>query len=39
MTNGNIDAEWDTYLSELDNMGLQRWLEIKQAAYDRYMAE
>ena len=39
MMNGNIDAEWETYLSELENMGLSRWLEIKQTAYDRYMAE
>lgn len=39
MRNGNIDSEWDTYLSELENMGLSRWLEIKQAAYGRYMGD
>jgi putative aldouronate transport system substrate-binding protein len=36
--NGKIDAEWDAYLAELERVGQARWLEIKQAAYDRYMA-
>ena len=38
MRNGNIDAEWDNYIKELNSMGLDRWLEIKQEAYDRFMA-
>lgn len=33
--NGKIDAEWDSYLKELDRLGLQEWLEIKQSGYDR----
>jgi putative aldouronate transport system substrate-binding protein len=36
--NGNIDAEWDAYIAELDRVGQQEWLQIKQTAYDRYMA-
>ena len=31
----NSDAVWNAYLRELDNMGLQRWLSLVQAAYDR----
>ncbi|MFC4098979.1 ABC transporter substrate-binding protein [Paenibacillus xanthanilyticus] len=33
--NGKIDEEWDDYLKELDRLGLPKWLEIKQAGYDR----
>lgn len=33
--NGKIDQEWDDYLKELDRLGLQEWLSIKQAGYDR----
>ncbi len=36
--NGNVDAEWDAYLEEIKGVGLPQWLEINQAAYDRYMA-
>jgi putative aldouronate transport system substrate-binding protein len=35
ITNGKIDKEWEAYLKELDRLGLQEWLEIKQAGYDR----
>ncbi|WP_010677743.1 ABC transporter substrate-binding protein [Bacillus timonensis] len=35
MTNGNIDAEWDEYLAELERLGLSTWLQIKQDGYDR----
>lgn len=31
----DIDADWDTYLNELDKIGLSRLLELEQAAYDR----
>jgi putative aldouronate transport system substrate-binding protein len=31
----DIDAGWDEYLNELDNYNLARFLELKQAAYDR----
>lgn len=33
--NGKIDAEWNDYLKELDRLGLQEWMKIKQAGYDR----
>jgi putative aldouronate transport system substrate-binding protein len=35
---GGVDQEWDAYLAEIDNVGLSKWLEIKQAAYDRFEA-
>lgn len=35
----DIDANWDEYLAKLDEMGLERLLEIEQAAYDRYLAK
>jgi putative aldouronate transport system substrate-binding protein len=33
--NGKVEKEWDSYLKELDRLGLQDWLEIKQSGYDR----
>jgi len=33
--NGKVEKEWDGYLKELDRLGLQEWLKIKQAGYDR----
>ncbi|MGG4035939.1 ABC transporter substrate-binding protein [Paenibacillus cisolokensis] len=35
--NGKVDEQWDEYLKELDRLGLQEWLEIKQSGYDRAM--
>jgi putative aldouronate transport system substrate-binding protein len=35
MATGKVEAEWDEYLKELDRLGLQEWLEIKQTGYDR----
>lgn len=32
-------SDWDNYLEELDNMGLQQMIEKAQAAYDRTSAE
>lgn len=32
---GNVDAEWDAYLKELNRLGLEDWLKIKQDGYDR----
>lgn len=29
------DAGWEKYIAELNNLGLQEWLETAQAAYDR----
>ena len=31
----NSDAVWNAYLRELDNMGLQNWLRIAQATFNR----
>jgi putative aldouronate transport system substrate-binding protein len=33
---GDVDAEWDQYLRDLDAYGLQRWLEIRQGVWDRF---
>ena len=33
--NGKADSEWNSYLKELDRLGLQEWLQIKQSGYDR----
>lgn len=33
---GNIDAEWDSYVAQLESMGLSKVVEVYQAAYDRY---
>jgi putative aldouronate transport system substrate-binding protein len=33
----DIDAEWDSYVSALNEMGLERYLEINQIAYDRFL--
>jgi len=37
IVNGGIEDGWEEYLQELDRLGLQDWLEIKQSAFDRYM--
>lgn len=31
----DIDAEWDSYLAELDKIGLDEYLEVVQNVYDR----
>ena len=31
----DIETEWDNYLAELDNIGLQDYLDVYQAAYER----
>lgn len=31
----DIESGWETYLEELDNMGLSQWLTCAQAAYER----
>ena len=37
---GEIDVEegWDNFVNTVNGMGLERLIEIEQAAYDRYMA-
>lgn len=34
-TDPSNDADWSTYLKELDKLGLPKYLDIVQAAYDR----
>lgn len=36
---GGIDDEWDAYLEQLNNMGLDRMREIYQEAYDEWAAQ
>ena len=33
----DLDAKWDTYLSTLKSMGIERAIEITQNAYNRYL--
>lgn len=35
--NGEIEVGWEDYLQELDRLGLEEWLEIRQGAFDRFM--
>jgi putative aldouronate transport system substrate-binding protein len=39
ITDGGVREEWDDYLAELEDIGYSRWLEIRQAALDRFYAE
>ena len=34
----DLDTEWETFQSQLDQIGIGRMLEIYQAALDRYNA-
>lgn len=33
---GDIDAQWADYIEELKEIGLDRWLEIKQSYYNKF---
>lgn len=35
----NKDSDWNAYLRQLEAQGVQIWLEVAQAVYDRYLAE
>lgn len=37
VTEGGIEEEWDSYIAQLNQMGLQEYLEIHNTAYERYM--
>lgn len=37
ITNGNIENEWEDYLAELDRVGLEEWVQIKQDGYDSFV--
>lgn len=32
----DVNADWDSYLQELENIGLSHYLEVKQQIYNRY---
>lgn len=32
------DETWSTYIARIDEMGIQNCIDMKQAAYDRYLA-
>ena len=31
----DIDAEWDNYVANIESLGLNKWIELYQTAYDR----
>lgn len=31
----NVDSDWDSYIKEINSMGLSTWLDTAQTAYDR----
>lgn len=37
--NGGIEEEWEDYLKKMDDLGLQKYLEIKQSYLDAYLSE
>ncbi len=37
--NGGVEKEWDSYLKKLDQLGLKKYLEIKQKYLDVYLSE
>jgi putative aldouronate transport system substrate-binding protein len=37
ITEGGVTAEWDAYMTQLNRMGLDRYLAIHEGAYKRYM--
>ena len=34
----DIDSNWDSYIAEMEKMGIERAIEITQGAYERYLA-
>ncbi|HEY8362189.1 MAG TPA: hypothetical protein VIK77_04825 [Tissierellaceae bacterium] len=39
ITEGGVEAEWDSYIKEMNNAGLPRAIEIMQKYYDEYKAK
>lgn len=37
--NGTADAEWDAYLAQLEQLGLEEYLEIQQKYYDSFLEQ
>lgn len=38
IVNGGDDAAWANHLEQLENLGVNEWVEVYKAAYDRYNA-
>ncbi len=38
ITEGTIDADWDAYVKKLNDMGLERLVQIRMDAYNRYIS-
>ena len=36
---GGIEEEWDSYVEEMNNLGVTRYIEILQEEYDKYFSE
>jgi putative aldouronate transport system substrate-binding protein len=36
ISKGGVEQEWNAYLAELDKMGLKKFVEIKQKAFDNF---
>ena len=34
----DVEKDWDTYVSTVEQMNLEQLMEIEQAAYDRYVS-
>ena len=37
--NGGVDEEWDSYLQKLNELGLEKYIEIKQKYLDEYLSD
>lgn len=37
VVNGGVEREWDRYLEQLDRLGLQEYIDIYNAAYQRFL--
>ena len=35
---GGVEEEWDTYMSTLEKMGYDEFMEIQQTALERYQS-
>lgn len=38
IVNGGDDAAWEKHLKQLENLGVNKWVEVYTGAYDRYNA-
>jgi len=39
VTEGGVEAEWDSYVAEMNKAGLMKNLEIMQEYFDAYLAD